>query len=100
MAITPDTIRPVPGGTYPVALDTELYAGVRVVDTTEDRNSIPPLRRKIGMRVIVNADGLIYRLTKNNPNSVKTLDSDWEVDLSSNIDLASDEDIRGLFTQP
>lgn len=61
--------------TYPTHYEEYGQGGYRTVDTVEDRNAIPKLRRKKGM--LVNVDGVgIFKLV-NNPVTETTQDSDW-----------------------
>jgi hypothetical protein len=73
--LVPDSVRPISDqDTYPVAFNSELKGGFKIVSTTTERDAIFAERREVGMLVKVLADGITYRLNSGLTNS------DWIVD--------------------
>lgn len=57
-----------PGGPFPIARDTDLLGGLRVVATTVARDAIIAANKTVGMFVQVQADGKLYRLDSIGPD--------------------------------
>ena len=62
-----NTIKAKNNLTFPVVEDTDIWGGFQVVATTTERDSIPSGKLKVGMRVVVQADGFVYKLTSVSP---------------------------------
>jgi len=102
----------VPGGEFPLVEDSHLKGGLRVVETTQDRDNIPELDRKFGMLVYVMEDKKLYQLLDDGSGDV-TNNILWkESALGSgsgalkarlisrfNIDLSGTPTIDGVDTQ-
>lgn len=81
--------------TYPTHYEEYGQGGYRTVDSVEDRNAIPKLRRKKGM--LVNVDGVgIFKLI-NDPTTETTQDADWGSLDSQDIVAVSPEDNGNLI---
>lgn len=66
MAVTViDTLEPKNAGTFPIARADQLLGGFMQVADNTARDAIPAARRSEGMRVHVQASGLVYRLAAN-----------------------------------
>jgi len=62
-----NTIKAKNNLTFPVVEDTDIWGGFQVVATTTERDSIPSGKLKVGMRVVVQADGFVYKLMSVSP---------------------------------
>ena len=62
-----NTVKAKNGLDFPVVEDTDIWGGFQVVATIAERNAIPSVKLKVGMRAVVQADGLTYKLTVLSP---------------------------------
>ena len=62
-----NTIKAKNGLDFPVVEDTDIWGGFQVVATIAERDAIPGVKLKVGMRVVVQADGFTYKLTTTTP---------------------------------
>jgi hypothetical protein len=64
---------------YPTHIDSLGKGGYVTVATISDRNAITNKRRKHGMLVFVQSEGVIYKLNAFNPASPTITNSDWVI---------------------
>jgi hypothetical protein len=83
---------------YPTHAAMYGKGGHHSVDTTNDRNNIPLLRREVGMTCYVLSTDKTYKLI-NNPAANTTQDTDWEIDVPSTDDILLDDGKTSLSSK-
>ena len=93
-----DNVAPKNDGNFPVAIDTDLKGGYRVVADLTERDNIQTGRRAVGMRVLVTSDLTLYRLASDSIKWV-AVNSDPIYDTGTHtvhVQTSGDDDNDGL----